>query len=249
MFLIISSVSYSEIVGQDVLYRDGSTVLQGYLAYDNSLKGKMPGVLIIHEWTGINDYIKRRAKQIAALGYVAFAADIYGRGVRPSNIDEASRVSSIYKRDIKLFRARLLAGLEEIRSFPQVAPSRIAAIGYCFGGMGVLELARTGADLKGIVSFHGSLYPDVQGSSNIKTRVLVLHGGNDPFVTPEKVLRLWKELQRAGVMWEIHICGGTVHSFTNPASGNDPSVGVAYNPYADRHSWKLMEEFLKEVFK
>ncbi|RMG67789.1 MAG: dienelactone hydrolase family protein [Nitrospirae bacterium] len=247
--LLVSPASYAEVVERDVLYSDGETALEGYLAYDSDIKGKSPGVLIIHEWTGINDYIKRRAHQIAELGYVAFAADIYGKGVRPKTIEEASRVSSIYKKDVKLFRRRLLAGLKKLRSLPQVDETRVAAIGYCFGGTGVLELARTGADLRGVVSFHGSLYPEAWEGSNIRTRVLVFHGGDDPFVSSEKVLRLWKELQSAGVMWEIHIYGKTVHSFTNPASGDDPSVGVAYNPYADRHSWQLMKEFLEEVFK
>ena len=246
--LFSPSAVFSEIVGRDVLYRDGSKVLQGYVAYDNALKGKRPGVMIVHEWTGINDYIKERARKVAALGYVAFAADIYGRDSRPKNYEDAERVSSKYKRDIKLLRGRLRAGLERLRQFPEVDPHRIAAIGYSFGGMAVLELARTGADLRGVISVYGSLYPDENGSSNIKTRVLVLHGGDDPFVSPEKVLRLWRELQSAGVKWEIHIYGGAVHSFTNPSSGNDPSVGVAYNPYADRHSWKLIREFLSEVF-
>ncbi len=249
LILITPSIAYSEIVGRDVKYKDGATELQGYIAYDSSIKGKRPGVLIVHEWTGINDYIKDRARRFASLGYVAFAADIYGRDYRPETLEDAERVSYRFKKNVKLLRRRLNAGLKRLKSFPQVNPGLIVAVGYSFGGMAVLELARTGVPLKGVISVYGSLYPDVKSSSNIRTRVLVLHGGDDPFVGSDKLLRLWRELQSSGVQWEIHIYGGAVHSFTNPESGDDPSVGVAYNPYADRHSWKMIKEFLYEVFR
>jgi dienelactone hydrolase len=234
---------------ETVEYRDGDTVLEGYLAYNDTLEGKRPAVLIVHEWTGLGGYVKRRAKQIAELGYVAFAVDIYGRGVRPANAQEAAKQAGIYRSDRQLMRRRAIAGLERVKKYPFVDPNRIAAIGYCFGGGVALELARSGADIKGVVSFHGNLdTPNPEDAKNIKAKVLVLHGADDPHVPPEQVAAFQKEMRDAKVDWQMVFYGNAVHSFTNPDSGNDPSRGAAYNKKADVRSWQAMKDFFKEIF-
>jgi dienelactone hydrolase len=237
------------IVTQTVEYADGSTPLEGYLAYDNSFTGRRPGVLVVHEWTGPGEYIKKRAEELAALGYVALAVDMYGRGVRPRNADEAATEAAIYRRDRQLMRRRILAGLDFLKNNDIVDTTRIAAIGYCFGGGVVLELARSGAAVVGVVSFHGNLdTPNPADADNIKGKVLVLHGADDPHVPPEQVAAFEKEMREAKVDWQLIIYGGAVHGFTNPASGNDPSKGVAYNAAADRRSWEAMRQFFRELF-
>jgi dienelactone hydrolase len=228
---------------------EGDTVLEGYLAYDDSVEGRRPGVVVVHEWYGLNDYARRRARMVAELGYVAFAADIYGKGKRAGNSEEAAALSAPYRKDRGLMRARANAALKRLKGYGFVDPARTAAIGYCFGGTTVLELARSGADVVGVVSFHGGLdTPDPGDARNIKGRVLALHGAEDPFVGPDKAEAFRREMSGAGVDWQMVYYGGAVHSFTNPASGSDPSDGTAYNERADRRSWKAMKVFLEEVF-
>lgn len=247
--LIVQTCAHAAIKNQVVEYRDGDTVLEGYLAYDDTLKEKVPAVLIVHEWTGLGSYIKKRVGQIAGLGYVAFAIDMYGKDIRPTNTQDAAKQASIYRQDRQLMRRRALAGLAEVKRFPFVDAKRIAAIGYCFGGGVVLEMARSGADLKGVVSFHGNLdTPHPEDAKNIKAEVLVLHGADDPNVTGEQVLAFENEMRAAGVDWQMNIYGNAVHSFTNPDSGNDPSKGAAYNKEADMRSWEAMKAFFKEIF-
>ncbi len=232
-----------------VEYRQGDAVLEGYLAYDDAREGKRPGILVVHEWTGINDYIKGRVRQLAELGYVAFAADIYGKGVRPSNRAEAAQQAGMYRADRPLLRARAIAGLEQLKKNALVDGSRVAAIGYCFGGGTVLELARSGADVAGVVSFHGNLdTPHPKDAETIKGKVLVLHGADDPNVPPEQVKAFQDEMRDARVDWQMISYGNAVHSFTNPDSGSDPSTGAAYNKKADERSWKAMRLFLDELF-
>jgi dienelactone hydrolase len=239
----------ASIKTQNVEYKDGDTVLEGYLAYDDSIKGKMPAVLIVHEWTGIGPYIKERAEQIAGMGYAAFAIDIYGKGVRPADVSEAAKQAAIYRNDRQLMRRRALTGLEEVKKFSFVDANRIAAIGYCFGGGVVLEMARSGADLKGVVSFHGNLdTPHPEDTKNIKAKILVCHGSDDPHIPLEKVTAFEDEMRKAKADWQMIIYGNAVHSFTNPASGNDPSKGAAYNKEADMRSWEAMKAFFKEIF-
>ena len=240
----------AEIRTEVVEYKQGDAVLEGYLAYDDAVKGKRPGVLIVHEWMGVNPYVKKRAEQLARLGYIAFAADIYGKGVRPKNSDEAAAESKKYKTDRQLMRDRVNAGLALLKNHKLADTKRTAAIGYCFGGTTVLELARSGADVNGIVSFHGgldSLNPN--DAKNIKGKVLALHGGDDPFVPAEQVAAFQDEMRKAGVDWNMVIYGGAVHSFTNPESGNDNSKGAAYNEKADKRSWEDMRQFFSEIFK
>lgn len=229
-------------------YRHGDTVLEGYLAYDDARKGARPGVLVVHEWWGLNDYARNRAEQLAELGYIAFALDMYGKGVRLKTPEEAGSFAGRYKADRPLMRARAQAGLDVLKKHELTDPKRIAAIGYCFGGTTVLELARSGADLAGVVSFHGGLgTPAQEDARNIKGKVLVLHGAADPLVPPQEVAAFQDEMRKANVDWQMMFYGGAVHSFTNPQSGNDPSKGVAYNEKADKRSWEAMKVFFGDA--
>ncbi|SYZ72107.1 Dienelactone hydrolase-like enzyme [Candidatus Zixiibacteriota bacterium] len=249
MLPLLFAIARAELVTKSVIYEDNGATLEGYLAYDNAIAGKRPGVLVIHEWTGINDYVKGRVEQLAGLGYVAFAADIYGKGIRPKNAEEAAQQAGIYRKDRQLMRRRVTAGLEELRNNELVDTSRIAAIGYCFGGGTVLELARSGVRINGVVSFHGNLdTPNVDDAKNIKCKVLVMQGADDPH-TKDQVPAFEDEMRKGGVDWEMNIYGGAVHSFTNPSAGNDPSKGAAYNAEADHRSWEAMKQFFAEIFK
>jgi dienelactone hydrolase len=250
VFLAWSIPALAEVRTQTVEYKQGDAVLEGYLAYDDASKEKKPGVLVIHEWWGINDYVKGRVRQLAQMGYVAFAADIYGKGMRAANPTDAGRLAGTYLKDRKLLRARVSAGLDFLKKQQIADVQRIAAIGYCFGGTTVLELARSGADIAGVVSFHGGLdTPDLNDAKSIKAKVLVLHGADDPYVPADQMLAFVDEMRKAGVDWQLVMYGGAVHSFTNPDAGNDPSKGAAYNEKADRRSWQAMKDFFGEVFK
>ncbi len=250
LFFCLSSSLWAKLKEQTVEYSEGGTILEGYLAYDDTLQGRSPGVIVVHEWMGLNEYVKRRAREVAKLGYVALAADIYGKGVRAKTMEEAGVLATKYKTDRSLMRKRARAALDFLKKQPNVIPDRLAAIGYCFGGTTSLELARSGANLKGIVSFHGGLdTPHPQDAKFIQGRVLVLHGGDDPFVPAEEVARFQNEMRDAKVDWEFVAYGGAVHSFTNPESGRDPLKGFAYNAVADSRSFKAMKNFLSEVLE
>lgn len=242
-------VAQAALKTQVVDYKDGNTVLEGYLAYDDSFSGKRPGVLIVHEWTGLGTYVKGRAEQLAKLGYVAFAADIYGKGIRPNNPKDAGTQAGIYRSNRQLMRNRAIAGLSVLQKNPLTDVQKIAAIGYCFGGGVALELARSGAPIAGVVSFHGNLdTPNPADAKNIKAKVLVLHGASDTYVPPEQVAAFEKEMTDAKVDWQLVAYGETVHGFTNPESGNDQSKGLAYNPSADKRSFAAMLQFFNEIF-
>ncbi len=244
------SVSRSEVITKTIEYKHGDAVLEGFLAYDDGIQGRRPGVLVVHEWTGLNDYARSRAKQLAELGYVAFAVDMYGKGIRPTTPEEAGKQAAIYRADRQLMRDRVTAGLKVLQAQELCDPSRIAAIGYCFGGGVALELARSGADIAGVVSFHGNLdTPNPEDAKNIKGKILVQTGADDPHVPPEQVAAFAKEMDDGGVDWYLIEYGHAVHSFTNPASGDDPSRGLAYNAAADRRSWQAMRDFFAEIFK
>jgi len=235
---------------ETVEYQQGDTTLEGFVAYDDAVKGKRPGVLVVHQWMGLTDYEKHRAEMLAQLGFVAFCADIYGKDVRPKNAAAAGGQAGKYKSNRQLLRARVNAGLDALRQQPLVDTNRIAAIGYCFGGTTVLELARSGADVKGVVSFHGGLdAPNPDDGKNIKCRVLVCHGADDPFSSPQDIAALENEMRKGGVDWQLIKYGGAVHSFTQPMAGNDNSKGAAYNEKADKRSWAAMQEFFAEIFK
>ncbi len=242
-------VARAELRTQSVEYKQGDTTLEGYLAYDTSFTGKRPGVLVVHQWLGLTDYEKKRAEQLAKLGYVAFCADIYGKGMRPKTMAEAGEQAGKYKADRALLRARANAGLDMLKKVEQVNGKHVAAIGYCFGGTTVIELSRSGADIAGVVSFHGGLdSPAPADGKNIKGKVLACHGADDPFVKPEDLSAFEKELRDAKVDWRLIKYGGAVHSFTQPMAGNDNSKGAAYNEAADKRSWEDMKMFFSEIF-
>lgn len=245
----IVTPSHAKLVTKTVEYQQGGTPLEGYLAYDDKFPGKRPGIIVAHQWLGLTDYEKMRARMLAQMGYVAFALDIYGKGVHPQNTKEAGALAGQYKSNVPLLRARARAAVLEIRKLPNVDVHKLAAIGYCFGGGTVLELARSGADLKGFVSFHGLLdTPNPDDAKNIKGKILVCHGASDPNVTRDSVLKFWDEMTNAHVNWYFIGYGGAVHAFTQPMAGNDPSKGVAYNADADRRSWQAMKDFFAEIF-
>jgi dienelactone hydrolase len=248
--LLFAGVARAALHTEVVEYKDGAKVLEGYLAYDDATKDKVPGVLIVHEWMGHNPYVRTRAEQLAKLGYVAFALDMYGKGVHAKDPKEAAEMAGVYKNDRKLMRSRATAGLEILRKQPLVDVKRVAAIGYCFGGTTVLELARAGTDIAGVVSFHGDLAtPHPEDAKNIKCKVLALHGADDPFVKPDVVTAFEEEMKKAGVDWQLVQYGGAVHSFTNPGAGKDNSKGAAYNEKADLRSWQATKDFFDEMFK
>jgi dienelactone hydrolase len=231
-------------------YKQGGTTLEGFVAWDDALTGVRPGVLVVHQWMGLTDYEKKRAGMLAQLGYVAFCADIYGQGVHPQNTAEAGALAGKYKGDRPLLRARVSAGLAALRQQPLVDPKHIAAIGYCFGGTTVLELARSGADLNGVVSFHGGLdAPNPDDGKNIKCKVLILHGADDPFSSPQDIAALEGEMRNGGVDWQLIKLGGAVHAFTQWNAGSDNAKGAAYNARADQRSWEYMKLFFDGIFK
>ncbi len=247
--LIVTAVAQAKIKTEVVDYKSGDAVLQGALVYDEAKsKNKKPGVVIVHNWMGVGDYVQMRAEQMAGLGYVAFVADIYGKGVRPKTVAEAQAESGKYKNNRKEVRARANAAYETLKASKLVNPDKISAMGYCFGGMVALELARMGLPLKGAVSFHGSLAAAAPGdATGIKTKLLILHGAIDPYVKVEEVQQFQKELNDAGINYEFTAYSGAVHAFTEKEAGTDISKGAAYNEQADKRSFLAMQNFLTEV--
>ena len=249
LLLALSELAHGEVRTETVEYTNGDVRLEGVLAYDDAAAGPRPGVIVVHEWKGLGPYAVRRAEQLAQLGYIALAADMYGKGVRAKDHTEAAALSGIYRSDRRLMRERIAAALDTLRRHPLADPQRVAAIGYCFGGTTVLELARSGADVVGVVSFHGALdTPNPEDARHIKGSVLVLTGGADPHVPPEQVVAFEGEMKQAGVHYRLITYEGAAHSFTVPEAGSDPSTGAAYNADADQRSWEAMKAFLQEVF-
>ena len=249
LLVTVTTNAAAAVHTETVEYHDGTVVLEGYLAYDDSTTATRPGILIVHEWMGLGPYAKRRAEQLAQLGYVAFAADMYGKGVRAADHAEAAKLAGIYKSDRRLMRARIAAALEQLKSYPMTDARRLAVIGYCFGGTAALELARSGADILGVVTFHGALdTPHPEDATHIKARLLICHGGDDPYVHPADVERFKQEMDQAGVRYRVIVYPGAVHSFTVAEAGGDPSKGMAYNAAADHASWDAMQAFFKEIF-
>jgi dienelactone hydrolase len=245
-----SAQEKSGLKTQVVEYRHGNVVLEGYLAWDPAVAGRRPGVMVVHEWKGHGEYVRRRAEQLARLGYLAFAADMYGKGVFAKDHEEAGKLAGTYFNDRKLMRDRAAAGLDVLRKHELCDPARLAAMGYCFGGTTALEMARAGLDLRGVASFHGNLStPHPEDAKNIKAKVIVFHGLDDGFVGPEVVRAFHDEMKAAKVDYQFVGFSGAVHSFTVKEAGDDNSKGMAYNEKADRRSWAMLEGFLKEIFQ
>ncbi len=236
------------VQNRTVEYRDGDVVLEGMLAWDDAQSGARPGVLIAHAWGGRSDFEDGKARDLAELGYAALALDLYGKGVRGSNPEENAALMQPFLDDRAMLQQRLLVSLETLRAQDEVDAGEVAAIGFCFGGLCVMDIARTGEDLAGVVSFHGLFAPpgNTQGNT-IRARVLALHGWDDPMATPDDALALGKELTSMGADWQLQAYGNTMHAFTNPAA-NDRDMGTVYDATADRRSWTAMQNFLAEIF-
>ncbi len=229
-------------------YQDGDVDLQGYLAWDDAVEGKRPGVMIAHAWAGRSDLENGKAEALAKLGYVGFALDNFGRGILGTNTEENSALIQPFLDDRAMLQGRLQIALEVLKGLDEVDASRVAAIGFCFGGLCVLDLARTGTDIRGVVSFHGLFgSPGNTAGNKIKAKVLALHGWDDPMAPPDQVVSLAEELSSMGADWQVHGYGNTMHAFTNPQA-NDPDFGTVYSPDADRRSWNAMQDFLSEIF-
>jgi dienelactone hydrolase len=238
-----------KIQTKEVEYRQGSTVLKGFIAWDDAVSGKRPGVLVVHEWWGLNDHARNQARRLAEAGYVGFALDMYGAGKVTTHPQDAQAFATEATKDPAVVAARFNAALELLKLDPHVDPARIAAIGYCFGGGVVLDMARSGADLAAVVSFHGSL-----GTKNpaqpgkVKARILVAAGGADPFVPPAQVEAFRKEMQAAGARFDIVTYPGAKHGFTNPDAAQYGMPQLAYDAAADRESWAAMRKLFHDVF-
>lgn len=256
MALFTTLSAHAAVKIERIEYKHGDTVLEGILAYDDAATGKHPGVLVCPEWWGCNDYAESRARQLAELGYVAFALDMYGKGKTTKDGKQAGEWSSAVTKDVKLTRERAAAGLKVLAENPRVDPTRLAVIGYCMGGSVALELARSGMahteNLKAVVAFHASTIAAREGmeadNKNIKGSVLICHGHADAFVKPEQITAFHAQMTDAKVDYQFVSYAGAVHAFTNPAADGSFSPMVKHDPKADKRSWQLMQDLFKEVF-
>jgi len=238
------------IISNTVGYLDGDVLLEGFFAYDDALEGRRPAVIINHAWAGRNAFVEEKAIKLAELGYFAFAVDMYGKGIVGNNNEESAQLMQPFMDDRAMLLKREEAALYAVKLLPWVDDKMIAAIGFCFGGLCVLDLARSGADVKGVVSFHGLLHAPALKSEvqAIKSKILVLNGADDPMVSDELLVAAKQDFTDAGADWQIHNYGHTMHAFTNPVA-NDPGFGTVYQASADRRSWQAMENFLTEIFE
>ncbi len=245
--------AYAKAVGKNVDYTAGGVTLKGYLAYDESVKGKRPGVLVVHEWWGHNEYARKRARMLAEMGYTALAVDMYGDGKTAMHPDDAGKFSSEVMKNFDTAKARFEAAEDFLKKQPTVDPTRIAAIGYCFGGAIVLNMARQGADLKAVASFHGNLSAVKPAEAGkVKARIRVYNGADDTFIPTEAIEAFKKEMTAAKVDFKFINYPGAVHSFTNPEAtelGKKFNLPLVYNEKADKESWADMKKFFDEVFK
>jgi dienelactone hydrolase len=249
MVMFLGTSAEAKVVGKSVAYEQGGIQLEGYLAYDDAVSGRRPGVLVVHEWWGLNEYARGRAEQLARLGYVAFAVDMYGKGRVTKHPEQAGAWAKEVNSNVQAWQQRALAGLEVLRKEPLTDTERIAAIGYCFGGATVQQLAYGGADIKGVVSFHGSfVLPPPEQAKKVKAKILVCQGAADPMVKPGNVEQYIAAMEKSGLDWQLIIYGGAKHSFTNPDADKVGMAGLAYSKSADQRSWADMQVFFKEIF-
>jgi dienelactone hydrolase len=250
--LLLAAPALGALIGTEISYSAGATTMKGYLAYDDAIAGRRPGVLVVHEWWGQNEYARKRARMLAELGYTALAVDMYGDGKLATHPEDAGKFSGELRNNLTEATARFEAAMKLLRLHPTVEPGKIAAIGYCFGGGIVLEMARRGFNLRAVASFHGSLgteHPTRKGM--IKAKLLVANGADDPFTTPEQVAAFKQEMDAADVDYRFINYPGAKHSFTNPDAdklGKQFNLPLAYNKAADEASWQALQELFREAF-
>ena len=239
----------AKVATKSIAYMHGKVKLEGFLAWDDAVKGERPGILVVHEWWGLNEYAQARAKQLAAMGYVAFAVDMYGKGKVTTHSKQASEWMNQTTANVKNWQARAIAGFKILQQQEMVDAENIAAIGYCFGGATVTQLAYSGVPVKGVVSFHGAL-PLPAKDQEVKTtaKILIAHGNKDPFLSEDHIQKFRSTLEKAGMDWQMVIYAGARHSFTNPAADKVGMDALKYNKMADERSWKHMHLFFEELF-
>ena len=253
LLCLYAAQGHAALQSREVVYKAEGTTLKGYLVYDDKFAGKRPGILVVHEWWGNGKYTRHRADMLARLGYIAMAVDMYGEGREVDHPDEASKFASQVSQNFVLAQARFVAAMNVLKAQPQTDSEKIAAIGYCMGGGVVLNMARAGLDLDGVVSFHGSLKPSVRAEpGTIRAKILVLTGAEDPFVTPDRIRQFEMEMLKAGARFRIVSYPGAWHSFTNPEAdiyGEKFDLPLAYDRDADLASWEEMQLFFNNIFK
>ncbi len=252
-FVLGSGVAQAAVQGKEVSYQSEGVTLKGYIAWDDATKGKRPAVLVVHEWWGHNEYARKRARMLAELGYTALAVDMYGDGKQASHPEDAGKFAAEVSKNMPVAKARFEAGMDVLRNDPTVDAGEIAAIGYCFGGGVVLNMARLGENLKGVASFHGSLGTDNPAQpGTIKARIVSFTGEADPMIGAASVAAFEEEMDAAGADYRVVTYPGAKHAFTNPDAdelGKKFNIPLAYNAEADKDSWQQMVVFLDEVFK
>jgi dienelactone hydrolase len=253
ILLFMTSMAQAEVQGKEVTYSANGTLLKGYIAYDDAIQGKRPGVLVVHEWWGLDDYARKRARMLAQSGYTALALDMYGEGKQAHHPDDAGKFAGELAKNLPLAKTRFEAAMGYLRQQKNVDAKNIAALGYCFGGSVVLQMARLGEDLKGVVSFHGNLataHPAQPGE--VKARIISFTGTDDPMIPAEQVAAFKQEMEKAGADYKVVTFASAKHSFTNPAAdeyGRKFNLPLAYDAAADKASWNETENFLADIFK
>lgn len=229
-------------------YQDGNIELEGFLAAPNNVGPKTPVVMVIHDWTGKNNFACQKAEAIANLGYIGFALDMYGKGKLGQTKEQKSALIQPFLQDRSLVMQRINAALNTVKNIPNADTSKVAAIGFCFGGLCVLDLARSGSDVRGVVSFHGLFTPPPHPATSIKAKVLALQGYDDPMANPDQAMQFCEEMKAANADWQLHLYGATMHAFMNPEA-NDPAFGTVFNPTTAARAWRQMTDFLSEIFQ
>jgi dienelactone hydrolase len=246
---LLPAMSWGAVKTETVEYKVGDKTYKGFIAYDDASQTKRPGILVVHEFWGLNEYARKRAEQLAGLGYVAFAVDMYGDGKVTEHPMEAGKMAGAVRMNEKEWVARGQAGLKILRDHPLVEEKKLAAIGYCFGGSTALKLAHAGSDLAAVVSFHGALpVPTEEEVKGIKAKILICHGALDSFIKEETIQAVRGAYEKGGVDYELIYFGGAVHSFTVPEANSKEIKGIRYDPAADRRSWAAMQALFSEVF-